>query len=308
MIRTASLIKLSSKGVASCPRSVRFVALAAKIGPCHRFSQLARENTGSAASILATCGARKLSLTKRGANLLTKLPRELLWAIIVSLIIAVFALWPTTYPYSRSSHAPANHTEAHELTQATNHEQELTILGIKPGEWLLSIATLMLWAATVKLVRGADKTAEKQLRAYVSVESGGYLRQRAGLRFEFRPNIINNGSTPAKDVRITSQIGIIPPTIAPNFNYLIQDWEGGSVSTIAPHQGRRHSVVVAKRLSKQELREVVRGRLVFHVYGTVRYLDIFDQERRTNFNYVIFLGRKRDDPIWHYHEQNNDAT
>jgi hypothetical protein len=119
---------------------------------------------------------------------------------------------------------PANHQPAPQINpsrdqqydHAGEHASEIAPLGIKPGEWLLSIITLMLWGATVGLVRGADKTAEKQLRAYVSVESGVMFRQKKGLRFEFRPNVINNGLTPAKDVRIVSNLGVVSPVIPEN--------------------------------------------------------------------------------------------
>jgi hypothetical protein len=44
------------------------------------------------------------------------------------------------------------------------------ILGVKYGEWLLFLATAGLASATWQLVTGAEKTAERQLRAYVLVE------------------------------------------------------------------------------------------------------------------------------------------
>jgi hypothetical protein len=37
---------------------------------------------------------------------------------------------------------------------------------------ILALATLLLWRATRNLVRGAEGTAQRQLRAYVSLESG----------------------------------------------------------------------------------------------------------------------------------------
>ena len=37
--------------------------------------------------------------------------------------------------------------------------------GLKPAELLLAAATLGLWYATHRLVKGSDKTAERQLRA-----------------------------------------------------------------------------------------------------------------------------------------------
>ena len=70
------------------------------------------------------------------------LPRELLLALIISLAIVVVTEWP--FSIQTPEHA---------------------ILGVKPGEWLIAIATGMLWAPTTQLVKGADRTAERQLRA-----------------------------------------------------------------------------------------------------------------------------------------------
>jgi hypothetical protein len=42
----------------------------------------------------------------------------------------------------------------------------------------------------------------RQMRAYISVDTGGYIRQRMKVRFEFRPNITNNGMTPANNLKV----------------------------------------------------------------------------------------------------------
>jgi hypothetical protein len=47
------------------------------------------------------------------------------------------------------------------------------ILGVKYGEWLLFLATAALFWATWRLVTGAEKTAERQLRAYLFVQPVG---------------------------------------------------------------------------------------------------------------------------------------
>ena len=43
-------------------------------------------------------------------------------------------------------------------------------LGVKFGEWLLVLETVALAVTTWMLVKGAEKTAERQLRAYVLVD------------------------------------------------------------------------------------------------------------------------------------------
>jgi hypothetical protein len=92
-------------------------------------------------------------------------PRELLWAIIMSLAIALVAEWPFSSP-----------------------TPEHAILGIKPGEWL---------------VKGADRTAERQLRAYIYVEKTNF-RSLVPQGWEITYRIKNFGQTPAHNVRLFS--------------------------------------------------------------------------------------------------------
>jgi hypothetical protein len=113
-------------------------------------------------------------------------PRELLWAIIFSQLVFLVFLWPSQYPYGQapkidrehqtkdgvSSAEPAEHSSPLQINPSGKsqvagggeHPTEVTILGIKPGEWLLSIVTLMLWGATVRLVRSAEEASAEQSR------------------------------------------------------------------------------------------------------------------------------------------------
>jgi hypothetical protein len=66
------------------------------------------------------------------------------------------------------------------LLYAPHHgEPSNEILGVKYGEWLMIAATIALWVATMglwlatsHLVKSADKTAERQLRAYENRTAG----------------------------------------------------------------------------------------------------------------------------------------
>jgi hypothetical protein len=244
--------------------------------------------------------------------------------------MTVMALWPSQYPYRQAPKVPSQRQAEYGVTgenaardtlpsqvnssrdEKSDHRgenaAEISVLGIKPGEWLLSIITLMLWGATVGLVRGGDKTAERQLRAYVSVESGAMFRQsrKTGLRFEFRPNVVNNGQTPAQDVKITSFLRITEPKIPEGLDYRLPITPG-SVSTIGPRQARFHSAIASRRLTIAELRQIQIGTHVFHVFGSVTYRDIFNEPRATNFSFVIYPGKNTRSAVWHHTAQNNDA-
>ena len=78
---------------------------------------------------------------------------------------------------------------------------------IRLGEWALVIVTLLLVvvtfllvAATWGLVRSADRTARKQLRAYISIEPEGIGEYRPGDRVVPSVSFYNTGSVFAKYV------------------------------------------------------------------------------------------------------------
>jgi hypothetical protein len=103
------------------------------------------------------------------------LPRELLWAIIISLGLFVVLLWPNAdqlnYKGQRVEQHSATEIESQSSPQdhhARDDTSEITVLGIRLGEWFLGIAAWMLWYATARLVTGSDDAAKRQLRAYVS--------------------------------------------------------------------------------------------------------------------------------------------
>ena len=151
----------------------------------------------------------------------------------------------------------------------------------------------------------------RQMRAYVSTDTGADRRQRRSIRFEFRPVIANNGQTPANNLRVSSKCEVRTPSIPADFDFSVRtdDVGAGSATTMFPRQTKFHSNVFNRRCSVQEMRGLLTGRLVFHLYGRVTYTDIFEQERFTNFSYFIFIPtNKRGSTIWRTTDQHNDAN
>lgn len=192
----------------------------------------------------------------------------------------------------------------------TTHITEITFLGLKLSEMLLVFVTGLLWISTRDLVVANETTAKRQLRAYLSVEAGIYFRQNKRLRFEFRPNLINTGQTPAKRVRIVSNMNLASPQIPSNFIFTLTPSAvvPTSEGSIGRDKSLFHAAVFPRRLTRQELREVFLGRKIFHFWGQVTYLDVFDDPQFTNFSFIIFVANKRSIPVWHNTERHNDAS
>ena len=79
---------------------------------------------------------------------------------------------------------------------------------MKPGEWLLVIVTWMLWLATAETVSGADKTAERQLRAYSDMRSARVESFEIGEKPTVLLKFRNIGQTPAIHVIFQMEIGV----------------------------------------------------------------------------------------------------
>jgi hypothetical protein len=181
---------------------------------------------------------------------------------------------------------------------------------------LTAIATVFLTLITGVLAWLAyreNATTRAQLRAYVSVEiaSSPPIRQKGTLRFEFRPDIVNNGQTPAKRLEVLSRIDVSEFAVPKNFDYRIPPNPPGnlkSVTTLGVGMKRFHHCIIQRALTRDELRKLAKAKLAFHIWGTVTYFDIFDVKHFTNFSYVILLPvSKRVLAIWHTTEHHNDA-
>ena len=157
------------------------------------------------------------------------------------------------------------------------------ILGVKYGEWLLFAATMGLWWATWRLVRSAEKTAERQLRAYVLVTNITV----SGVATDATPTadiiIRNSGQTPAYDVEVCIAVGLIdyPPTSGPG------DDDGevvGSVVVLGPQSEFRVPGQLIGQLSFSQYLAINSGAQAIHIIGEIKYRDAFGIARHTNFS------------------------
>jgi hypothetical protein len=162
---------------------------------------------------------------------------------------------------------------------------------------VLALATGGLWLATRSLVKGADKTAERQLRAYIYVE-------KAKLKFvddkwKLRTRIRNFGQTPAHNVRWARTA-------------LVVDWNGGKPALPTPGEnetdilgsmGPREDYFEAelddpkdktKRIdltitpnADPTVKSTPATKALFLV-GTIKYKTVFgSDDRTTDFRYYI---------------------
>ena len=154
----------------------------------------------------------------------------------------------------------------------------------------LVLLTAGLWAATRDLVKGADKNAAKQLRAYV----GPGDRRLVGLEdekdfvtvIEFK----NFGQTPAHDVLIYAD-GFHWPKDEPipTKNWLERELsEAPSAALIHPGESVFIPVTGDGKRLPDWLRSAIKGGTeVFYIFGFISYRDVFGASQKTEFRYSL---------------------
>jgi hypothetical protein len=169
---------------------------------------------------------------------------------------------------------------------------------------ILGVATWKLWRSTDALVRGAEVTAERQLRAYVGVRRIYFDKSNPG-SISVVVEINNFGQTPANycSTNIFLKIG---PTDGSQFPGLIREGFDNQ-STLMPS----HERTVICHLNERKdtapniLRAINDGKLAIYVIGAIRYQDFAGQTQYTDIGYLGFGSRlKTKSPFIHAVGQN----
>jgi hypothetical protein len=164
------------------------------------------------------------------------------------------------------------------------------MLGVKYGEWLLFLATAWLAWATWQLVKGADKTAERQLRAYVFVRplSTHFLYDGESCRVTITYAVKNSGQTPAFQLL---QFGEICNLMVPTMTKIVTPPPTGPLSVMSIGPGAEIEGTVWGIMNIEKLNELGNSFKKIHVVGTAIYIDAFTKRRETKFCfYVANLG------------------
>lgn len=153
---------------------------------------------------------------------------------------------------------------------------------------LLAIGTAWLVWATIKLWRGAEDTAQRQLRAYVVVTGAEPDFDRAG-DLTVSVTLTNCGQTPAYNVSVSREIGLFNRK-----NPQFPKAEGGtSKFTLAAGQPMAIELVLKGVSGVMDMRgDRFDGDRSIYIFGEATYHDIFRRKiRRTPYN-LIFMQPK----------------
>jgi len=165
--------------------------------------------------------------------------------------------------------------------------------------------------AADRAVEVASKTAERQLRAYVSVNHGAVYEQKppSQLVIEIQPFMENHGQTPAYNLTYASEACLVPSFPIPaDFDFQIPALPYQSMTCLNPGQKLAMFCGMRAPLSAEALREIKGpGPRRLCIYGRVSYTDAFGEPRYTNFSFVIGWNAEGQ-CFWVNTQQHNDSN
>lgn len=170
----------------------------------------------------------------------------------------------------------------------------------------LAIFTWRLWNATSNLVRNAEITSEKQLRAYLLVKRA-YAKRKAEGVFMATVELQNFGQTPAYDVSEWISIrgfdkgedALIFPKPPPEFQK--------SKGITAPGNFTIFHIPLFDKMSPAKETALHSGDAAIYVWGEVSYRDAFDRMRITKYR-MFLSGEGAKEGRFKIADDGNEAT
>jgi hypothetical protein len=151
--------------------------------------------------------------------------------------------------------------------------------GLAAATAVLARFTWKLWRSTKDLVEEGNETARRELRAYVALREASIHNFAVDEKPEIHLKLTNYGRTPAYRLRVTLDTNIRPDAgELPTLQEVTQ--AAGHLAPGADFQSLKTPEWI---VSRQQYFALQTPSHTLFVYGIVRYVDTFGQERFTKF-------------------------
>lgn len=155
--------------------------------------------------------------------------------------------------------------------------------------FFLALFTAKLWKSTGDLAKGAEDTAKRQLRAYLSAQPNYIFSFDSTKLVEIKFTIVNHGQTPASQVQSAGFIDIFPYPLPSNYPLPNLPIVSKSKSVIHPNEVFHTHVFAGRLFTTNEIDQSVQGtQFRIYVFGKVNYVDAFGENRETIFCHSVF--------------------
>lgn len=206
------------------------------------------------------------------------------------------------------THCIANEINAYDKQQATNKDlqaqQDMALwaffaalaafatVGVTGvGVWYVRHTLDATRAAVVEAAKASDAatkaveitrdTAERQLRAYVGVDSAIKVANREGPGFAVNVIIKNNGQTPAYDFTQWANVALEPMPLPKPFSIYCR--ERGSVGILQPQGQTLATPIFTREMLPLEEQSIRNNAKAIYVYGEIDYRDAFGAQHHVTF-------------------------
>lgn len=173
---------------------------------------------------------------------------------------------------------------------------------------LMFFATALLWWSTRGLVKGAERTAERQLRAYVFVDAASISGLDDSDKVAAVISIKNTGQTPA--ARLMHLGGMALTAYPPAEDFPFHPSGQGvpqSRGSLGPGM-RQGKFNVGEALGSDQKRGLQDGAMAIYVFGRIDYEDAFGKPRFTSYRFMVGGNAGVHGENLSQCEEGNDAT
>ena len=152
---------------------------------------------------------------------------------------------------------------------------------------ILALSTIFLWVATRDLVGGHGRTAERQLRAYLSI-AGTFIENYGTQRHAtINWRVKNHGQTPAFDIDYRFTIEVLPVRLPDGFDFPPPQREIRGGATLFPGADMAAWFHNDRPFTEEEYDGVEDCTRNIHIWGVMSYRDAFKHRRTTLFNVIL---------------------
>jgi len=140
---------------------------------------------------------------------------------------------------------------------------------------LLFWATWLLWRATRKLVKDAELSAERQLRAYLAVVPKSFGGFRANALGRVDLVIKNLGQTPAQKIKHRFDWAVLPNPLPARHAFPKPTREASNASALLPRDETESRIDGHVPFTAQQIEAISRNEARVYCWGHTEYEDIF---------------------------------
>jgi hypothetical protein len=172
-------------------------------------------------------------------------------------------------------------------------------------------------SATKRNTETLQPMLHKQMRAYISVDTGAPTCQHGTLNFAGAPIMTNTGLTPARNVSHKIKAAILDLSKDPGTYQFDESAEiRKSDAVLSPRQTFVLNTYIENRVPDEDVPGIMAGATKrLFVWGTVTYDDIYGGSWETNFchNFVFYKDKAPDGSevirsLGYYYRSHNGAT